>query len=187
MSAKASHEPDGPGGGGRLLTIARVLDRLLMRLCGLALLAGAIVLTESVIVRYGLKRSTDWQDETAVYLLVAATFLSVAHVQAARGHVAIEALTDWLPPAIDRWRRRLVDALSLAFVAFFAWKSWTLAHEAWIDGTVTASTFGPPLWIPYLVMALGMSLLVLVIATQLVAGLVGADAARGPAQGGHGG
>ena len=142
------------------------VNRVMMTLSALALLAAAAVLTESVFFRYFLKASTDWQDETCIMLLVAATFLSAAHVQALRGHVGIEALAEILPPAIDRWRRLLIDIASLAFCVFFAWKSWALTHEAWVDGTVTTSTFAPPLWIPYSIMAFGMSLLSLQILLQ---------------------
>ena len=57
-----------------------------------ALLAASLVLTSSVLTRYFLKASTDWQDETAVFLLVGATFLCGAFVQSIRGHIGIEAV-----------------------------------------------------------------------------------------------
>ena len=63
----------------------------------------------------------------------------------------------------------IVDALTLSFCAFFAWKSWTLFHEAWVDKMTTSSTFSPPLTVPYGLMALGMTLLVAQIALQLAA------------------
>jgi TRAP-type C4-dicarboxylate transport system permease small subunit len=145
----------------------RQINRLLILLCCLALIAAALVLTESVVVRYIFRETTDWQDETSVMLLVGATFLSAAYVQSVRGHVAIDALAGLLRPHWERRRQQLVDLLSLAFCGFFAWKSWTLTAEAIAEGTVTPSTFAPPLWIPYATMAAGMSLLALQILVQL--------------------
>ena len=133
----------------------------------LALLAASLVLTSSVVSRYFFKSSTDWQDETAVFLLVGATFICGAFVQSIRGHVGIEALADAaLARASTRVRRVAVDLLCLAFCAFFAWKSWTLLHEAWVDGQTTSSSWAPPLWIPYGLMALGMTLLALQLLVQ---------------------
>jgi TRAP-type C4-dicarboxylate transport system permease small subunit len=143
------------------------LNRIIVALSCLSLVAAALVLTESVFVRYFFKETTDWQNETCVMLLVGATFLSAAYVQEVRGHIGIEALAGLLPPAIERIRKIFVDAASLAFCVFFAWKSWSLASEAWIEGSVTDSTFAPPLWIPYTSMALGMSLLAVQIGLQL--------------------
>lgn len=139
-----------------------------MALAGMiALLIAAFVLTYSVFSRYLFKAATDWQDEVAVFSIVGAVFLSGAWVQSQRGHVGIEAVASLLSPRADRIRRIVVDVLTLAFCAFFAWKSWTLFHEAWVDGMTTSSTFAPPLTIPYGMMAIGMTLLVLQLMLQL--------------------
>ena len=147
-----------------------VLNRLLMAISMLAIIGAAGVLTLSVIERYFLKIPTDWQDETAVFLLVGVTFLTGAAVQARRGHVCIEAVSSLLPPKVDLVRERLGDFISCLFCAFFAWKSWTLLHEAIVDGQTTDSTWGPPLWIPYSAMAAGMTLLTLQLGLQALLG-----------------
>jgi TRAP-type C4-dicarboxylate transport system permease small subunit len=103
-----------------------------------------------------------------VLLLVGATFLSGASVQAQRGHVAIDVLSTVLPPRLNRVRQLIADLVSGLFCGFFAWKSWTLWHEAWVEGQTSNSTFAPPMWIPYGLMAAGMSLLTLQIALQLL-------------------
>jgi len=131
------------------------------------------VLTYSVISRYVMKASTDWQDEAAVFCLVGATFLCGAFVQQLRGHVGIEAIAGLLPRSLNRMRLALVDLMCTAFCAFFAWKSWTLFHEAWAEGQTTSSSWAPPLWIPYVLMAAGMTLLSLQLLIQLTARLNG--------------
>jgi TRAP-type C4-dicarboxylate transport system permease small subunit len=135
----------------------------------LALLAASGVLTYSVLSRYVFKASTDWQDETAVFCLVGATFLSGAFVQSLRGHVGIEAVSTLLPRLANQLRQVGVDLMCMLFCSFFAWKSWTLFHEAWVDKQTTSSSWAPPLWIPYGAMAAGMTLLALQLLLQLTA------------------
>ena len=154
-----------------LLPLARALvlvNRGVMVLGMVALLASALILTSSVVTRYFLHASTDWQDEASVFCLVGATFLCSAFVQAIRGHVGIEAVSSLLPPRVDRVRIVLVDVGCFVFCVFFAWKSCTLLHEAWSEGQTTSSSWAPPLWIPYLLMSLGMILLSVQLGLQCV-------------------
>jgi TRAP-type C4-dicarboxylate transport system permease small subunit len=153
------------------------LNRVIAVASALALVAASVILSYSVVVRYAFHEATYWQDEASVFLIVGATFLSAAYVQERRGHVGIEAIIEMLPPAVNRIRFLLVDVASLAFCAFFAWKSWALWEEAWVDGQVTSSTWGPPLWIPYGIMAAGMTLLSIQLVVQIAAFLSGGQPA----------
>jgi TRAP-type C4-dicarboxylate transport system permease small subunit len=161
-----------------MATALNVLNTLVLRISMLALVLAAAVLTYSVVTRYFLKTSTDWQDEVAVFLLVGATFMTTAHVQSLRGHVGIEAFASLLPPLANRLRLFLVDIISALFCAFFSWKSWTLFHEAWSEGQTTSSSFAPPLWIPYSLMALGMSLLTLQLFLQTLVRVTGGEVSK---------
>jgi TRAP-type C4-dicarboxylate transport system permease small subunit len=103
-------------------------------------------------------------------MLVGAMFLCTGYVQSLRGHIGIEALATLLPARVNRVRLALVDIVSTLFCAFFSWKSWTLFREAWTEGQTTSSSFAPPLWIPYSLMAAGMSLLTLQLLAQTLTG-----------------
>jgi TRAP-type C4-dicarboxylate transport system permease small subunit len=134
-------------------------DTVIVVLAALALVAACGVLSYSVIGRALFQAANYWQDEAAVFLLVGATFMTAAYVQGKRGHIGIEAFVGLLSPRANRIRLWLVDVASLLFCAFFSWKSWTLAYEAFSDGQVSNSMWSPPLSIPYGLMACGMTLL----------------------------
>ncbi|RJF69580.1 TRAP transporter small permease [Rhodopseudomonas palustris] len=157
--------------GGVLGHALALVNRAILLAAALALIAACGILSYSVAVRSLFHSATYWQDEAAVFLLVGATFLTAAFVQSQRGHIGIEAFTGLLPPLVNRIRLLLVDVASLAFCAFFAWKSWTLTHEAWVDGQVSNSIWSPPLAIPYALMAAGMTLLCVQIALQIAQAL----------------
>jgi len=142
------------------------LNRAIVVLSAIALALASCVLTYSVVLRYFTPEPTDWQDEFSVFMLIGVTFLSAAWVHSQRGHIGIEAVASILSQGANRIRQFIVDMLSALFCAFFAWKSWTLLHEAWTEGYVSATAWAPPLWIPYLAMSLGMSLLTLQILVQ---------------------
>jgi len=147
------------------------LNRGLMVLSMIAVVLTAIVLTYSVVSRYFFHAPTDWQDEASVFMLVGVTFFCTAYVQYHRGHIGIEAIAGLLPRRVNAIRLLFVDLVSTLFCAFFTWKSWMLFHEAWVDGQTTSSTFAPPLWIPYSMMAAGMTLLSLQLLLQTLARL----------------
>jgi len=144
------------------------LNNFCLNLSMLALVAAALVLTSSVALRYWLKIPTDWQDEFSVFLLVGAIFSCGSYVQSQRGHIGIEAVAPLLSPRVNKIRQFICDLMSLLFCSFFSWKSWTLWHEAWVDGQTTSSTWAPPLSIPYGLMSFGMTLLTLQILLQVI-------------------
>ena len=163
--APAAPPPDNP----TLALLTRWFDKtnkvlLMLGMCALVLTA--LILTYSVVTRYFFQAPTDWQDEASVFMLVGVTFFCAAFVQSQRGHIGIEAVASLLPASVNAARLFVVDLLSCLFCAFFSWKSWTLWYEAWVDGQTTSSTFAPPLWIPYAMMAAGMTLLTLQLVLQ---------------------
>jgi len=164
-------------GNGPVAALERVLafcNAIIVVLAALALIAACGILSYSVLGRALFHSANYWQDEAAVFLLVGATFMTAAYVQGQRGHIGIEAFISLMSPAVNRIRLWLVDVASLLFCAFFAWKSWTLTNEAWVDGQVSNSMWSPPLAIPYGLMACGMTLLCVQILLQIVIPFSGA-------------
>ena len=166
-------ESAAPAPAGLVDRVLAAVNRVVVILSSIALVIASIVLTYSVFSRYFFHFSTDWQDELSVFLIVGAVFMSGAAIQAQRGHVAIEAIVGLLPAGTNRVRQIMVDFASLLFCAFFAWKSWTLLEEAITENYHSGSTWGPPLWIPYSLMSVGMTLLSLQLLLQTIAELRG--------------
>ncbi|WP_433995651.1 TRAP transporter small permease [Bradyrhizobium tropiciagri] len=163
-------------GNAPLAVLARALgfcNNVIVVFAAIALIAACMILSYSVLGRALFHSPNYWQDEAAVFLLVGATFMTSAYVQSQRGHVSIEAFVGLLSARANAIRLWLVDLASLAFCAFFAWKSWTLAHEAYVDGQVSNSMWSPPLAIPYVLMAVGMTLLCVQLLLQILIPLTG--------------
>ena len=163
LATDLSYQAEGRG-------IAALMSRLnfgLFRVSAIALMVAAVVLTFGVIKAHVTGVSFEWQDEVTIFLIAGAIFLSAGHVQAQRGHIGIEAISDLLSPAANRVRHHIVDALSYGFCLFFAIKSGALLLEAIQEGQTSHSAWGPPLWIPYALLTIGMLFLAGQLAMQL--------------------
>jgi TRAP-type C4-dicarboxylate transport system permease small subunit len=161
---------DVPRGGvlGAAQSVLNHVNNAMAVLSALAIAAAGAVLTWEVAGRYFLAIPSDWQDELSAFLLIGATFASAAWTQARRGHVGIDALAHVLPPGINHARRILADSFACLFCGYFAWKCFQLLQEAIEDGQTSSSAWGPPLWIPYSCMTIGMAMLAVQLLLQVL-------------------
>jgi TRAP-type C4-dicarboxylate transport system permease small subunit len=141
--------------------VLRVIHALTMvsgYVSGLAILAATLIIVEQVLVRYVMNAATIWQVETAVYLLIAATFLGAPYGLKLNAHINIDILVFWLP---ERVRSRLDIAtafLALLFCLFLSWRGCVMWWEAFDGGWKSSTILSVPLIYPYALLPLGMIL-----------------------------
>ena len=60
---------------------------------GILILLNGLFVTYDVVMRYFFNSPTTWVLETSIYLIIAATFLSLAYVMLEKGHVKVDFIT----------------------------------------------------------------------------------------------
>lgn len=137
------------------------LNKVTGYLGALCLLAAALIVTEGVVVRKVLGMSTIWQIELSIFLLIYACFVGAAFAQTREGHLNVDLLIVYFPPRARELLLLAAACLSCLLCALIAWYSWPMWWEALVKREHSESLWGPPLWIPYLFLPLGMTLLFL--------------------------
>ncbi len=137
-------------------------------LAGVLVAVSAVLLTGEVMARYIFNSPSDWGLELCILMLIAATFMAAGHTLAARAHVNIDIVDHLMSGSLNRWRLLLADAGAAGLCGFVAVNAWRLTGIAWSEIWVSNSTWGPQLWIPFSLIALGMSLLALQYLVQIV-------------------
>jgi TRAP-type C4-dicarboxylate transport system permease small subunit len=147
---------------GKILTL--IIDGLTYLtgwIAALSLVAAAIIVTEGVIVRKIFGISTIWQIEASVYLLIFTVFTGAAFVQKNEHHLNVDLVVIHLSPKTREITLIVVSIISCVIAAVLAWYAWPMWWETVVNKEHSASLWGPPLWIPYFLLPLGMTLLFL--------------------------
>ncbi len=162
-----------------------MLDKLIAgihgisRFCGtlaaFCLVCACVVVCQMVVIRYGLGASTIWQNEFVTFAIVAATLLGSPYVLLTRGHVNVDLLPHYLGERGKKLLAFVAATLGMLCCAVLAWTGWTYFHEAWTEGWVTPSVWAPPLWIPLLPLPIGLGLLTLQYAADIVCLVTGRE------------
>jgi TRAP-type C4-dicarboxylate transport system permease small subunit len=157
--------------------------RTLSRICGvisvLLLLAAVVAVCHLVIVRYVLVESAIWQHEFVTFSVIGATFIGSPYVLLTRGHVNVDLLPLYLGPRLRLALALVASLLSLAFCVVVGYVGFHLWLEALTKGWRADTVWGPPLWIPYLSIPLGLGLLSLQYLADILALLTGREAPFG--------
>jgi len=144
-----------------LALVIEGLTHLTGWIAALSLVAAAIVVTEGVIVRKVFGISTIWQIEASVYLLIFTVFSGAAFVQKNEHHLNVDLVVIHLSPKTREVTLIVVSIISCIIAAVLTWYAWPMWWEAVVNNEHSESLWGPPLWIPYFFLPLGMTLLFL--------------------------
>lgn len=133
----------------------------------IGILFSAGVLTYEVIMRYVFETPTIWEIEFSVYLLIMATFVGAAYGLKNGSHIHIDLVIRFFS---SQTRTRLflsTSIIAFIFCLLLAITGWRIWWEALSKGWKSDSLWGPPLWIPYLFLPLGVTLLCLQYLIQI--------------------
>ncbi|MEX2495302.1 MAG: TRAP transporter small permease [Woeseia sp.] len=144
------------------------VNRLFALLAAFALALAACSITYGVLARNLFGKSTTWELEAGIYLILYATFFGAAYTHVAGGQIGINALRDLLSARWQRFHKIAGDSATLAFFALIFHSGWHDMWTAFDRGWHSDTIWGPPLWIPFLSIPVGAALLVVTMALEII-------------------
>ncbi|OLO02707.1 TRAP transporter small permease [Salinicola socius] len=142
----------------------------MLAICGLVTFQVLLRCLDAVLVMGGASRlgyEISGVSEIASYLLVGATFLSLAYTFTHYAHIRVTLVIARLPAAIQVWCEVACLAIALALSALLSWEMIGLIRESLDYGDVSSGLMAIPLWIPQTVLVVGLALLCLAILEAL--------------------
>ena len=140
----------------------RVVNRLstLSGMLAVVLIAASILIVcQMVVLRYGFSASTSWQTDVVTFSLVAATMLGCPYLLLTGGHVNVDIVTSKLAPKQQQYLKIISRVIVFLIGVAFAWTGGLLTLEAYHGGWLSETVAEIPLWLAYLAMPVGFSLM----------------------------
>jgi len=109
--------------------------------------------------------------EIAAYLLVGATFLSLAYTFTHHAHIRVTLIISRLPAAARAWCEVACLTVALALCALLSRELIGLVRESLDYGDVSSGLMAIPLWIPQTVLVIGLLLFCVALLEALLATL----------------
>ena len=134
-----------------------------------------LIVCQMVVLRYGFSASTSWQTDVVTFALVAATLLGCPYLLLTGGHVNVDIVTNKLSFKKQRILKLISRAIVLLIGVAFAWTGGQLTVEAYHGGWLSETVAEIPLWLAYLAMPVGFSLMAVQSLADIFAISLGID------------
>lgn len=112
-------------------------------------------------------------DDFARLSLAASSFLALAYTLRRGGHIRVNLLLDRLPPAGARVLELLCLAFGTALMAYFSYYCFDMVHDGILFPDYTIGLIPIPKWIPQIGMTIGVVLLFIAFADDLICVIMG--------------
>ena len=138
-------------------------------LTGACLLAMVAVILVEVVTRSLFHFSFEVVDEVGGYLTVAVSFLALAPAQARKAFHNVALVQNRISQRAQAASLAFFHLLSLVFCLTVTGAMVRFVYRSWEQGDVASTVMRTPLWIPQSIMVVGMGVLCLVLAAELMA------------------
>jgi TRAP-type C4-dicarboxylate transport system permease small subunit len=135
---------------------------------GTAIVLMSVIVPIGVVLRYVFGFGAQWPEPIAILLMMVFTFIGAAAAYRAGGHIAVSMLVDLLPPRLQLWLARVVQALMLAICVFVVVYGAQLCLGTF--GQSVAELPWLPVGVTYLPIPLGAAATALFVIEQVVWG-----------------
>ena len=153
--------------------VVKTLRSVCVGLVTVMMLLTALEVVSRGIFNFSLQVS----DEISAYLLVGITFLAVTVALDENALFRVEFFFDRLPPHARLFFRLAFDALSLLVAGVLEYELVLLVITSIVRENKSLSILSTPLYIPQLVMPIGMAALMFMFAVSIVKDVVDIEAA----------
>ncbi len=136
-------------------------------LVGILALSATGISFYAAFMRYIFKKSPDWGEEMATYLLIWAVFIMASTLAEERGHVGATLLVERFPIKARRVLALINAFLAAGFCLLVSYFGFQLVLHAWLIDQRSLTALRLPLWITYLSVSLGCTLILLKYALRI--------------------
>lgn len=149
-----------------------ILDKILYKLIGVAMIVMAAVMVYQVFLRYVLGKSNLWAEEVARYLFVYVTFVGSFIAIRRNAHLQVDFFTNLMKPKVKKVFSMITNILVTAFLVYLIYIGMVL-----VDGGFRNITAGLNISMAYIYMAvpLGGILMLLGMIEQIMLLIVGEE------------
>ncbi len=109
------------------------------------------------------------------FFLASSTFLALAYALRAGGHIRVTLVTMRLPEKARRMTEIIVIVIALMMSAYATWYMGLLVYESLEFGDQSSGMVSVPLWIPQFPVVVGLGILTVALADELISVLRGAQ------------
>lgn len=144
-------------------------------ICALCALGMGVAVAYEILARTVLGEPTVWSQEISIYLLIAVAFLGLAPTLASDEHIRIDLFTRRLGSRVSRALRAAAMLAIATYAAVAAYGGIEIVRHSVRFGRRSLTLLGVPVWIPQMLVPIGMALLCLVALAGFWALLTGEE------------
>ncbi|NLT48239.1 MAG: TRAP transporter small permease [Clostridiales bacterium] len=136
----------------------KLLNKIEENAIGLALLATTVIIFVNVIMRYFMNSSITWAEEVVKYLMIWIAFIGGSTCFRKGVHVSIDILLEIVPKRAQIFVVTVITLIAGVFTTAMAYYGIKLVEFIQDSGQVSPA-LSMPMWIPYLALPIGFTLM----------------------------